>query len=284
MSKFSKKRRQMIQLMANQKLIELIQDLGDDEKEDAIKLLENMRYPRGKKEGKIISQYLQQQLVEIISGFFYRHQMRYSVLKEECDQLRLQNKKLNQKNEALIIKTKSLRSQNRHTRQKVSCQISEIRSLVRRSKQISSEDFKKQVKALFKSNDQHYSLDMIWLTTKLTQIGQVSMRATIECTKLIYEFLTGELPKSWLSIERITTWHKHVSELAVSNFVKRAQQSNAFGITADESTHGQDKNLVICFMYWDKDQNYPVAKDIKNGIINIHKKEKKTYVEEEKEF
>ncbi|CAG8765894.1 6098_t:CDS:1, partial [Cetraspora pellucida] len=106
MPKFSKKRRQMIQLTANreknkknkvenplqclndvdnvseEKLIELIQDLGDDEKEDAIKLLENMRYPQGKKEGKIISQYLQQQLVKIISDSFYRHQMSYSVLKE----------------------------------------------------------------------------------------------------------------------------------------------------------------------------------------------------------
>ncbi|CAG8724213.1 32819_t:CDS:1, partial [Racocetra persica] len=70
MPRFSKKRRQMIQLTANRKntkkikkvadtlqcldddnnaledkLVELIQGLNDDEKEDAIKLLENMRYP-----------------------------------------------------------------------------------------------------------------------------------------------------------------------------------------------------------------------------------------------
>ncbi|CAG8554668.1 25227_t:CDS:2 [Dentiscutata erythropus] len=88
MPKYPKKQRQIIQLTANrekakkitsventfqcldkntnnlpeEKLIELIQDLSDDEKEDAIKLLENMRYPRGKNEGKIISQYLQWQL------------------------------------------------------------------------------------------------------------------------------------------------------------------------------------------------------------------------------
>ncbi|CAG8563626.1 13616_t:CDS:2 [Racocetra fulgida] len=51
-------------IISNEQLIDFIQALNDDKKEDAIKLLENMRYPRGKNEGKIISQYLQQQLVE----------------------------------------------------------------------------------------------------------------------------------------------------------------------------------------------------------------------------
>ncbi len=46
---------------------------------------------------------------------------------------------------------------------------------------------------------------MIWLTTKLTQVGQVSMHATIECIKLIYEFLIDESPKNWLSIEQVTS-------------------------------------------------------------------------------
>ncbi|CAG8831051.1 33938_t:CDS:1, partial [Racocetra persica] len=88
-----------------------------------------------------------------ISNSLYRPQVSYSALKEENDRLRAENKKLIQKNQILIKKTKSLESQNRHFQQKTSRQISEIRSLVHRSKNVSSEEFKKQVKTLFKSND-----------------------------------------------------------------------------------------------------------------------------------
>ncbi|CAG8634056.1 13557_t:CDS:1, partial [Cetraspora pellucida] len=158
-----------------------------------------------KNKGKIISSYLQQQLVEVISNFLYQPQDSYSALKEERDHLQLQNKKLTQKNEALIKKIKSFRSQNHHFQQKTSCSLSEICFLVCKSKKISLEDFKKQIKALFKLNDRYYSSNMIWLTTKLSQVRQDSMHATIKCTKLIYEFLTGEAPISWLSMERVTT-------------------------------------------------------------------------------
>ncbi|RIB13682.1 hypothetical protein C2G38_2324984, partial [Gigaspora rosea] len=167
----------------------------------------------------------------------------------------------------LITKTKSLGSQNRHFKEKTSHRISSIRSLVSRSKKFSANNFKKQVKELFKSNNQYYSPDMIWLTTKLAQVGQVSIRSTVEYTRLIYEFLTGEPPKGWLSRGRVTTWHKQVSELAISNLAKNTQQTSVFGISADESTRGQDKNLIICFMYWDKEQNYPIASMVSLQII-----------------
>ncbi|CAG8834904.1 3554_t:CDS:2, partial [Gigaspora margarita] len=170
-----------------------------------------MRYPKGKNQGKIISPYLQQQLVKVISNSLYRPQSSYVALQKEY------------------------------------------------LKSFSSDNFKKQVKELFKSNNRHCSPDMIWLTTKLAQVGQVSIRSTVECTRLIYEFLTGEPPKGWLSRGRVTTWHKQVSELAISNLIKNTQQTSVFGISADESTRGQDKNLIICFMYWDKEQNYPIA-------------------------
>ncbi|CAG8806260.1 8436_t:CDS:1, partial [Racocetra fulgida] len=75
-------------------LIELIQSLSDEEKKEATKLLENMRYPKGKNKGKIISPYLQQQLVEVISASLYRPQSSYAALQKECNQLRSQNKKL----------------------------------------------------------------------------------------------------------------------------------------------------------------------------------------------
>ncbi|CAG8626498.1 15179_t:CDS:1, partial [Dentiscutata heterogama] len=62
---------------SNEQLIELIDGLDDNEKKDAKK--HTVRYPRGKNKGKIISQYLQQQLVEVLSNPFYQS---YSALKE----------------------------------------------------------------------------------------------------------------------------------------------------------------------------------------------------------
>src|SRR6266540_6352092 len=144
MPKYSKKRRQMIQLTANRKKVKKIkkvtnflqdineedfniilnflfnfnnenpstksneekliklQNLNNNEKENAIKLLKNMRYPREKNKGKIISPYLQKQLIELISNTLYQPQLSYTALQDQCNQLQSHNKKLIQKNEALI--------------------------------------------------------------------------------------------------------------------------------------------------------------------------------------
>ncbi|CAG8723716.1 8053_t:CDS:2, partial [Cetraspora pellucida] len=132
-------------------------------------------------------------------------QVSYSVLKEENNHLQAKNKKLIQKIQILIKKTKLLEFQNHHFQQKTYRQISEICFLVHRSKNVSLKEFKKQVKTLFKSNDQHYSSNMIWFTTKLAQVKQVSF-----------------------STEHVLTWHKQILELSISNLAKHAQQSSAF--------------------------------------------------------
>ncbi|CAG8784112.1 19338_t:CDS:1, partial [Dentiscutata erythropus] len=82
-----------------EKLIKIIQSLDNNEKEDVIKLLDSIRYPQEKNEDKIISPYLQQQLVKVIYTSLYWPQESYSVLKEEHNHLRLQNRKLIKKNE-----------------------------------------------------------------------------------------------------------------------------------------------------------------------------------------
>ncbi|CAG8747189.1 19522_t:CDS:1 [Racocetra fulgida] len=74
-------------IKSTEKLIEIIQGLDDNEKKDAIKLLDSMQYPQEKNKGKIISPYLQQQLVEVIFNFLYQLRESYSALKEERDHL-----------------------------------------------------------------------------------------------------------------------------------------------------------------------------------------------------
>ncbi|CAI2193716.1 16325_t:CDS:2, partial [Funneliformis geosporum] len=50
-----------------------------------------------------------------------------------------------------------------------------------------------------------YSSNTVWLATSITQIGETSMRSSIEDTKLIYEFLIGESPRKWLSTSTLHT-------------------------------------------------------------------------------
>ncbi|CAG8788866.1 22073_t:CDS:2, partial [Dentiscutata erythropus] len=76
-------KKQKIPTHSENNLTNLIQSLSDEEKKDAIKLLENMRYPKGKNQGKIISSYLQWQLVDVISNSLYRPQLSYTALQKE---------------------------------------------------------------------------------------------------------------------------------------------------------------------------------------------------------
>ncbi|CAG8714612.1 17284_t:CDS:1, partial [Gigaspora margarita] len=76
--------------------------------------------------------------------------------------------------------------------------ISQVRSLVRKYS-ISLNAFKKQVKMLFKVNKWVYSSDTVWLATKISQVGQISVHSTTESLKLIYEFLVDEPLKQWFS-------------------------------------------------------------------------------------
>lgn len=60
-------------------------------------------------------------------------------------------------------------------------------------------------------NKWKYTSNTIWLATSIAQVGEISMNSTIECTKLIYEFLTEESPQNWLSTLTLRMWHEDVS-------------------------------------------------------------------------
>ncbi|CAG8784719.1 18187_t:CDS:2 [Gigaspora margarita] len=109
----------------------------------------------------------------------------------------------------LVKRTQSLGAKARHFQK----HISEIRSLVRHSKQITNDEFRKKVRSIFSINKKSYSSNTIWLVTNILQVGQTSLRSTVECMKLLYEFLTGEPPKDQLSTSTLRTWYKGVSEL-----------------------------------------------------------------------
>ncbi|CAG8789475.1 30984_t:CDS:2 [Gigaspora margarita] len=145
------------------------------------------------------------------------------------------NKKLHQKNTALVRQTQSLGAKAQRLQGQKLNHIAEIHSLVHCSKQITNEEFRDKVKLIFKPNSKSYSSNMIWLATNILQVGQASLRSTAEYMRLIYEFLTGEPPQNFLSTSTLRTWHQDISELHFSRQITQVMNAPVFGVMIDES-------------------------------------------------
>ncbi|CAG8696717.1 4023_t:CDS:2, partial [Cetraspora pellucida] len=109
--------------------------------------------------------------------------------------LKVENKRFINKNRKLIQKTQSLGASNQHLHNKVFDRISTICSL---------------------------------LSTRISQIRQVLLKATVESLHLIYEFLTGESPKQWLSVSTLSTWHQKISQIEINYAIRQVAQCSAF--------------------------------------------------------
>ncbi|CAJ0877811.1 16443_t:CDS:10, partial [Entrophospora sp. SA101] len=164
-------------------------------------------------------------------------------LEEENKELKSQIKKFGKEKEKLIKKTQSLGASKQHFKTKSEKRVSTIRSLVRKSGNFSENEFKNQV-------------------------GQVSMHSTVECLQLVYQFLIGEKPKKWLSHSTLSTWHQEVANLEVHSTITQLSEVNSYGIMVDESTHGENKYLVIVFAFWSYVENFPLAKVIELKVIS----------------
>ncbi|RIB26291.1 hypothetical protein C2G38_2030320 [Gigaspora rosea] len=119
--------------------------------------------------------------------------------------------------------------------------------------------FKNKIRSLFKINKREYSSNTIWLASSISQVGSISMKSTIECTKIIYEFLIGEPPQNWISASTLRTWHHDISNFHITTQISQIKQAPVFGIMVDESTRGETKNLVICYQAWNEQNQSPIA-------------------------
>jgi len=203
----------------------------------------------------------------IIHGL-YKKRSSIEDLEEENNKLKNEIKKLEKEKEKLIKRTQSLGASKQHLKTKSEKRVSTIRSLVRKSGNFSKNEFKNQVKSLFKINQHEYSPQMVWLSTSMTQVGQVSMHSTIDCLHLVYEFLIGEKPKKWLSRSTLSTWHQEVANLEVNSTITKLSEVNSYGVMVDESTRGENKYLVIVFTFWSYVENFPIAKVIELKVIS----------------
>ena len=132
-----------------------IRNMTDDSKSNALDLFDNMKYPKGRNQGKIISPHIQKKAIDFLNYGLYKKKSTIKDLEEENKELKSQIKKFGKEKEKLIKKTQSLGASKQHFKTKSEKRVSTIRSLVRKSGNFSENEFKNQVKSLFKINICH---------------------------------------------------------------------------------------------------------------------------------
>jgi hypothetical protein len=78
------------------KLIAAVQQLPDKEVPAANHFITNMHYPKGPDTGKLLSPYLQIKAYNSIADSLYKHKLSNKSLKDAKNQLKMENKRLNQ--------------------------------------------------------------------------------------------------------------------------------------------------------------------------------------------
>ncbi|CAJ0888790.1 976_t:CDS:2, partial [Entrophospora sp. SA101] len=142
--------------------------------------------------------------------------------------------------------------------------VSQTRSLVSKRKSISDKVFQNAVTKKFKANKNAYTPEFVSLATQMSNIGQMSLSSTVQCTKEIFAFLTGQSPESWLSHRTLARWNKEVAQVVIhDNLPNKDCRFFSYGIIADESTRGEKKIFLVCLSYWNHHTNEPLLSIIR---------------------
>lgn len=229
-------------------LLNIIMIVDNDELSLGVSLLKLMRYNKGPKSGKIFSKHLQQKAYDFIERSLYRPKNSIKYRKPSSrtiNRLKKNNKSLNNR----IRKYKRINKKN----------ISLARSTARKKPTITNKQLKLAIQDRLMTNKKQYNAKTVSMATQICEIGEMSYRSAVTCTKKVIEWLIDEEPNKWFSVSTLVGWHKDVSNIYITQQCAIAKTSKwfNFGIMADESTRGDSKIFVICFMYWDLIANEP---------------------------
>ena len=125
-------------------------------------------------------------------------------------------------------------------------------SAIQNAKKITPKQLQIANKKLFKLNKKEYDTQFVKLITDISLIGHTSITTAVECLKAFYTFLTGESPEKWISTGTLSCWTKEVAEISIKQNKPNEKNSLFFsyGIMADESTRGEKKVFILCFIHW----------------------------------
>src|ERR1051325_3577113 len=90
-----------------------------------------------------------------------------------------------------------------------------MHSAIQKTKKSSSQQFQKTIKKTFKVNKKEYSSQFVKLATEISNMGHNSINSTVESTRAVYEFLTGEKPTVWISASTLEKWNKEVAQISL---------------------------------------------------------------------
>ncbi|CAG8788199.1 14693_t:CDS:2, partial [Dentiscutata erythropus] len=107
-------------------------------------------------------------------------------------------------------------------------QVSKIRSSVRKAKQIRSAQFQRAARKLFKSKNKEYNAKFVKLATNISNMRQTSIHATVEYTKAVYQFLTGEKPQYWVKSTTLSWWNNEIAAITSNQNSPKEASSRFF--------------------------------------------------------
>ncbi|CAG8767738.1 5145_t:CDS:2, partial [Gigaspora margarita] len=117
-------------------------------------------------------------------------------------------------------------AQVRNWKKEITDFIKKNQDLIERTQSLGAKAQHVQVKIIFNPT-KNFSSNTIWLATSILQVGQLSLRSTVKCMQLVYEFLVGEPPQNWLSMTTLRTWHRDVSELEFNKQINQLKNALA---------------------------------------------------------
>ncbi|CAG8741236.1 35001_t:CDS:2 [Gigaspora margarita] len=235
-------------------------------------LMQTMRYKKGPNIGKLFSQYLQQKAAHFIDNSYYQAVHEINKCTTTIKSLETQINSLTYHLNLIKVENKSLHAKIGKFIQICKQQISKSRSNASKTKAytINKEGLKTAIKQHLMENKHKYTAKTVQMATRICQIGKMSYRSAVECTKAVVEWLIDEEPNKWFSVKTLIGWHNDVAKIYLnqqSNIIESFKFS-VYGIMADESKRG-DCKIFICFTYWNSNANLPQAtllemKDLSN--------------------
>jgi hypothetical protein len=120
----------------------IIDELLETEVKPTNHLLNNMRYPKGKKQGQVLSIHLQNKAVEYVTSSIYKPNSSVVALDKKNAILKKEVKRLEKKNSNALHQIKSLGGKLGRIKKKQTKQIAKIHANARRKKSLSGNTIK----------------------------------------------------------------------------------------------------------------------------------------------